>query len=253
VQVIDDYLVDYFSWFYKSHMKNSILIVMGDHGMNFGSYRETQLGRIEASMPFFSIAFPEYLKVKYPEMEKRMTLNVDRMASWYDVYDTLMDILTARYDQPRKSWSKTGVSLFHPLPNRTCEEASIPADFCPCEIAVNLSLTSDQTTEVAKSMVGYMNGLVKDYPQCAELKLLAVHSALKILPNSATAKPKGFQNVFRLVIEVFPGHGFLEGTMVSHAWSGLQPVGRILRLDTFGNASDCMPIRDLRHYCNCIT
>lgn len=55
------------------------------------------------------------------------------LTSWWDVYETLVNILNMivepnLLDPLKAEWYSTtpGISLFHPIPDRTCSDAGIP-------------------------------------------------------------------------------------------------------------------------------
>lgn len=55
--------------FDKDLFKNTIILVMGDHGHRFDGIRSTYIGRIEERMPFLGILLPETLQKSHPHLQ----------------------------------------------------------------------------------------------------------------------------------------------------------------------------------------
>lgn len=77
---------------HKSYLKDSIFILMGDHGNRYGPILETVIGRIEERMPFFSISLPSNLTTKYPHLRKNLQDNKNKLVTWIDVHNLLLDV-----------------------------------------------------------------------------------------------------------------------------------------------------------------
>uniref|UniRef100_T1IPH4 DUF229 domain-containing protein n=1 Tax=Strigamia maritima TaxID=126957 RepID=T1IPH4_STRMM len=253
LQNLDVDLTEYLRWF-RQTSTNTILIVMSDHGINFGPFRSTQLGRVESAFPFFAISLPESLSKSYPHLERNLRANRRRMSTFYDVHDTLMDVSMLRYDKPRHPWSEYGFSLFYQLPvDRTCQSTGIPSEYCPCEIEIPLGSNSSKDIELAaQALVSDVNRKLSVEPRCPPLSLLEIKSAIKVLPNGSTAKAKGFVNIYRIVVNVLPSRAFLEAKMQNDAWVKVfVVVGSVTRVDKFGNSTRCVADKNLRNFCYC--
>jgi len=68
--------------------KNTMLLIMGDHGNRFDPIRNTVIGRIEERMPYLSVILPKALE----HFRDNLKANAEVLTSWMDVYETVMDV-----------------------------------------------------------------------------------------------------------------------------------------------------------------
>lgn len=77
----------------------------------FALLRNTQQGKLEERMPFFSFLLPKWFDRKYPRMASNMRNNTRRLTTPFDVYSTLMSVL--HRNGPKSSdVNKRSISLF---------------------------------------------------------------------------------------------------------------------------------------------
>lgn len=80
----------------------------------FASVRNTQQGKLEERMPFFSFVLPKWFERKYPTMAANMQNNTKKLTTPFDIYSTLMSILhkdkSAKINNDPK---KRSISLFN--------------------------------------------------------------------------------------------------------------------------------------------
>lgn len=133
VGVADDDIRDWLKGLKKSGLlNNTILIVMSDHGNRFAEIRNTLQGKLEERLPFFSFVFPDWFKHRYPVQYRNFQANVDRLATPFDVHETLEDILHLQlHGIPKKSEVSRAISLFSRIPeHRSCADAFIEPVSC---------------------------------------------------------------------------------------------------------------------------
>ncbi|XP_015781287.1 uncharacterized protein LOC107359315 [Tetranychus urticae] len=150
-QMVDQPVADFLHSLSPSVLNNSIVIFMGDHGPRMGRWVkpwgdqiETPYARVEGSLPFFAIRIPDSLDSKYPHLRKYLSLNEDRLTSWYDIHQILLDTAQGLF-KPVGTRTKIPVaySLFReeiPI-SRTCEDANISQDYCACNGRVGVNPT----------------------------------------------------------------------------------------------------------------
>lgn len=119
-------------------LKNTVFILMADHGHRFSALRSTQQGQLEERLPFFSIYLPpEFRQTERGAlMYKNLKTNANRLSTPFDVHATLMNILklpsTDELSMVQSS-SKRSLSLFTEIPaSRSCEQADILPHWCTC-------------------------------------------------------------------------------------------------------------------------
>lgn len=77
-------------------MRNTAVIFMSDHGMRWGSFRQTYQGRLEDSLPFIFFLFPDWWKQQHPQAWDNLNTNARSLTSPFDLHETLKDILEPR-------------------------------------------------------------------------------------------------------------------------------------------------------------
>lgn len=125
VRVIDD---DLFAWLKSlkasGTLDNTVFILMSDHGNRFAEIRNTLQGKIEERLPFFSFVFPQKFKQTFPTQYKNFVNNIEQLTTPFDIHETLEDILHLEiYGKNKISQHKRAISLFNPIPDRTCADA----------------------------------------------------------------------------------------------------------------------------------
>ncbi|CAD6193934.1 unnamed protein product [Caenorhabditis auriculariae] len=232
---------------HKAQLTDSFLIVMSDHGHRFDAIRRTTVGRLEERMPFFSLSVPKRLRNEHLD-------NV--LTTFWDVYVTLREICTladegkiAQIGSPRSkvqlpSYSDRGQSLFEPIPERNCEEAGVPDEFCVCEKEFDTDTNDSKIKDLGNSLVQHINTILESYKDCAKLELKQVHSAT-IFENEEEERRR-----YRLAVEVLPSRGIFEALMqVSE--DEIKVVGDINRINKYGNQSICVDQQFIRKLCYC--
>lgn len=92
LQLIDEPLAKFLHNFNSVFAENTIFLLIGDHGIRQGSYSDSPMGRMEASLPFMAIRIPDNLHRKHPHLRKYLSINENRLTTMFDVHKTLQDI-----------------------------------------------------------------------------------------------------------------------------------------------------------------
>ena len=105
----------------KGYLKDTMLVIMGDHGSRNSEYRGTMQGKLEERLPWFSISLPSDFQRRFsPDLVANLRGNQPVITSSFDVHATLRHILT----YPNLPSGEHTKSLFEKLPrNRTCKDA----------------------------------------------------------------------------------------------------------------------------------
>ena len=188
----------------------------------------------------------------------------------WDVYQTMMHLLLDQthmnkdsseylkhYAQLDKSMRK-GHSLFTNVPERDCNEASIPEFICSCASLKNISIEDTIVKEGARFLIDYINkDLLKNFSNvCTEVSLLEIKDAKKFskqdkysiifetLPNKAI-----FDAVFGLSSNVSnKTTRTTTNNIISKKYS---VIGKLSRLNFYGSTANCINDHFLRNYCYC--
>ena len=193
-------------------LRNTLVMLMSDHGARFSDVRRYDQGKLEERMPFFSIRMPDHFQRAHPEHMRELRRNARKLTTPFDIHATLKSLLNF---EPRKQAQGThrrdrsqplprGISLLERIPrDRTCQEAHIEAHWCSClnwiEVNVNVSSPSQNKTEkastssqrpldMAQAAVEFINQLLREArvlqaQLCEPVRLLAVHRMAKLAIN----------------------------------------------------------------------
>ena len=177
----------------EGHLKNTLLILFGDHGARYSVARKTVQGKLEERLPMMSFSFPDWFKEKHPHLLKNLRENSDRLTTPFDIHETIKHVLHISRSQTEyekdynvsKGIKPRGISLLHPVPrDRTCAMADIQLHWCTClkqEEVHSSDVHVQKSVAAVIAMINKETELVKD--QCARLMLKRVHSAFLLIPN----------------------------------------------------------------------
>ncbi|CAF1193279.1 unnamed protein product [Adineta steineri] len=253
----------------KNLLNNTILIFCGDHGHRQHRLRLTRIGSFEVKLPFFSILLPKSFEKNFPQAIANLKNNQKTLTSWWDVYETFVNILKM-VEQPhlldplRVKWQPTtsGISLFHPIPERNCSSAGIPDKYCPCSLTIPLDIELPIIKELAIYSINYINNIkLKNHKHlCMPLELKTIIRAeleelnvpIKI-PNDTIKS--NFTHLYTVLFEVSPSDGIFESRFLyDSAMKRIRLHSGILRINLYGQTSACIQDKyDLRSFCYCIS
>uniref|UniRef100_A0AC35F4D2 Uncharacterized protein n=1 Tax=Panagrolaimus sp. PS1159 TaxID=55785 RepID=A0AC35F4D2_9BILA len=271
--------------------ENSYVIVFSDHGHRYASIRETVVGRLEARLPFLAIKPPKQLLQNFPYIQENLKSNSKLMTTQYDLHKTLLQIVSGDYrkleDTAKPIPNSRSYSLLQKVnPLRTCFEAHIPEDYCPCfkEIQIN----SSEAEIPAKIFIDYANSLIEKHSsdlkvvqimdqkyskegyqkpiekyKCAPLKLKSIkYASISLPPPKLVEDPQvkneivssGIELSYRVTVECEkPSEAIIEGVVIKNLdkneW---RATGEIERNNKYGNTSHCVADRVLKKLCHCL-
>lgn len=243
----------------KGHLNDSILILLSDHGLRWGDIRYTKQGRLEERLPLVHILLPNSFREEYNLAYKNIKNNAHRLTTPFDVHATLSDLLNMEDIKNEQialrshtSYaSNKNISLFVPIPgNRTCQTAGIADHWCTCTKTSKISVKSEEAQLAAAHLVRNLNLQLRDYQQCAKLKLVQILEATEMISGTPRNEEIGWQE-FMVVVRTSPGDGVFEATLrrKTHEWI---LSGTVSRLNMYGNQSKCIHQYQLKLYCYCI-
>ncbi|CAD6242737.1 GSCOCG00009554001-RA-CDS [Cotesia congregata] len=256
----------------QGFLNNTVLIVMSDHGMRWGEFRQTYQGRIEGSLPLMFIILPEWWKKKFPLAVNNLKQNTVSLTTPYDFHETLMDFLHPENltdqvilsrinknmpnDKNNSSFPR-GISWFLTIPDkRNCSMAGIPGHWCMCHKSTNISHDDSAVKNAADFIINELNTMVnKKYPQCSLLKLSKVIDA-KVWSAHGVEKDKDEERSvpwidYTISIKTIPSNAIFEATVRHDNTGNSTIVGSIGRLNSYGKQSTCVDDFNMRLYCYC--
>ncbi|VDM54734.1 unnamed protein product [Angiostrongylus costaricensis] len=242
VNVADDDFANFLIKHYEE-VKESFLFVFSDHGHRFDSIRRTAIGRIEESLPFFSMHIPIDLRERFPRIAKTVERNTQVLTSFWDFYVTMRDIL----DLGQRSKSKKVVRN-DSLQDRNCKEAGIPYEFCRCYVETSVDTENVLIQQLANKVIDHLNCLLKSFEVCAQLVLSKIIQA-EVIANEDLVTTNQY---YRLTVEAKPSKGIFEALLKYNGSTGTFDVsGKLNRVNSYGNQSICVYEQELRKFCYC--
>ena len=138
---------------------NSIVFLLGDHGLHYGPFSQTQRGQLEAKLPVLRLVLPNALLRRHPHLADTLRGNRDTLVSAYDLYATLKHIPV--YPDPPVRIPPWSYSLFWKIPrDRTCQDAGIGINDCTCSQWQPLPLDEPNVDRAATLATYFLNEMV---------------------------------------------------------------------------------------------
>lgn len=268
-------LRDMLKWLYDGgHLKNTLLIVMSDHGNRFAKIRETQQGKLEERMPFVSFTFPPNFAKTHKKHLKTFKINSERLATPFDMHETLHAVLKAKTPKMGNT-SKRAMSLFDEVPlSRTCKSAQIAAHWCAC---LNWEPVKKSDSKVvlhaAATLVHRLNELTDDSRDICDILLIdKIEWAEKYIPTEEMLHFRGVHKngkyyvdwdertkvtteFYQLKVVTQPGGGHFEASFkyTNDKKLMMLKTADISRVNRYGVQASCLSEtqRDIRKYCHC--
>lgn len=243
------------------HLNNTIVIVFSDHGHRFASLRETQEGKLEERLPFFSVVMPEWFRKSYPLAMENLRTNAERLTTPFDIHPTLHAILDFEYPPKPVEKLTRGISLFQEIPiSRTCADAAIEPHWCACLSWEKVALDDWLVRYVAKALVEGINKETAEERQlCAPLELKSIDSALRYVPEQSVMKYKkakdtdGFvpdlsdqtsvsREIYQIRFHTSPGEAHYEASVTHDKVAGelIVDLDVVSHINAFGDAPHCI-------------
>ncbi|KAF8764922.1 hypothetical protein HNY73_022949 [Argiope bruennichi] len=246
-------------------LNKTIVIVMGDHGMRWGSIRKTYIGRLEERLPMLVIALPPEFNKEHPTEAKALQLNSHRLVTPFDLHATLMNILHLDKnftfinpdnvdEELAENYTARAKTLFQPIPeDRSCDDASIDEHWCTCENSLPVDTDDRNVKKSAGFLIDYINTLLKPVSnKCAELTLKSITDARMWTAPEEHQGHSLNDTILTIVVKVKPSGAIFEGTVrTSEPEMNLELLGTVSRLNLYGDQSACIQDAVLRKYCYC--
>jgi len=253
----DDDLRDFFDAFNKSgELNKTIVILMSDHGIRWGCFRDTYQGSLEDKLPMLNFIIPQWFQNMYPGAMENLNKNTNRLTTPYDLHETLLEFIDMKQldddsiaRRMKTNENKRGTSLFLEISeNKNCETAGIPKNYCTChEEREKLAVDDTNVVEAAKAFMQYINFKLSTYNTlCAFLTLHEIHKA-----SVEMRKDNNSIKDYEIQVTTIPGFAKFEATL-RHYNDNFKMVGSVSRLNLYGNQSICINDAKLKLLCYCI-
>ncbi|XP_029343943.1 uncharacterized protein LOC103308741 isoform X1 [Acyrthosiphon pisum] len=253
----DDDLRDFFDAFNKSgELNKTIVILMSDHGIRWGRFRDTFQGSLEDKLPMLNFIIPQWFQNMYPSAMENLNKNIIRLTTPYDLHETLLEFVDMKQlddnsiaKRTKMNENKRGTSLFLEIPeNKNCKTAGIPKNYCACQNErQDLTVDNASVVKAANALMQYVNFELSAYNTlCANLTLHEIYKASVEIDNYYTSVKD-----YIIQIITVPGSAKFEATLRHHN-DNFEMMGSVSRLNLYGNQSVCMDDAKMKLLCYCI-
>ncbi|KAL7630799.1 UNVERIFIED_CONTAM: hypothetical protein RMT77_018986 [Armadillidium vulgare] len=231
---------------------------MSDHGMRFGNFRHTDLGKYEDNLPYLFIVVPEWFRKSFPVASKNLQENTLKFSTPLDVYETFKDILNVKYKDTNYLFKNLRecnkrISLFKRLPiTRTCTDIGIPLQYCTCQKHVQIIDSGGMFKKIENSLLSYLNNKLRYFPKCSKIESLEVKKAFKSLEEIRYSGTVGLLVSVQALFN--PGNASIETTLMWDKTNENLPFtvsGDISRINKYGNQSKCVTDKQIVKICVC--
>ncbi|KAH8377653.1 hypothetical protein KR093_006457 [Drosophila rubida] len=246
-------------------LNRTLVLLMSDHGMRWGSFRKTYQGMMEERQPLLIALYPQWLKQRYPQAMANLELNAKRLTTHFDLHATLLQLLDMRQLQASElqrqadelrdidSTLPRGISLFLPVPaERNCEQAGIAAHWCTCHQREELPTNDGRVQRAARYLVRLINDRLVAHSQCRTLYLNSILQAFIAAPHRKILKElrADYAMDITLRMQTKPGLGIFESTVRMSGYASAL-TGTISRINLYGSQSYCINDSALKMFCYC--
>ena len=256
----DDDIIAFYNFLNLSgYFENTVVFMLGDHGIRSGWFRTTLHGKLEERLPFMAITLPPSFNA-YRTYMKNIKDNTKLLTSPFDIYATLQHILSWPHYH-RSLERKFGRSLFSDMKelNRSCDDAGINKHWCACLDFEEVVMSDDGTILIIiNGVLSYINSLNEKYAKgnCSILTLRKVRRAgRQIRKFYKNSNIKRF--TYKINFSVSPSGVEYEVsrdcTLINDGSVDIVPSTVISRTNVYGNKLNCIANRHphLTKYCYC--
>ncbi|CAG5127017.1 unnamed protein product [Candidula unifasciata] len=252
-KMFDEHLLNFYKSLNQSgHLNKSLLVSFSDHGVRWGPLRDSKNGVFEGRTPYTILTFPDWFLEKYPDVAANLKVNTRRLTSHFDTHATLLDLLYFKSNTSLLSKSRRSISLFHKIPwDRTCEDASIPTEFCLCgyQNLADADTKSPISKALAELVIEALNSKT-DKNICAPFKVDQIIHVLNI--SLYDANSNGETTLYKVKLQVTPGYAIFEASVYATTNSAdFRVANSIDRLNLYKGQADCMQIAMYKPFCYC--
>ncbi|KAL1436950.1 hypothetical protein MTO96_048971 [Rhipicephalus appendiculatus] len=260
IAILDEPLFDFFKGLSnRGVLDSTVVLLLSDHGARYGSTRRSELGRYEDKTPFCFLALPKRFLREHPEVAARLETNQRRLITAYDLHATLLSLSTLPSFSPNRT--RHGLNLFANIPaDRTCADASIPAQFCACLGAHSEMRDNSAALEFARYAIAYMNALAEfHFPgKCLVWRLDRVQKSF-VITNYHSSEQSTQQIALHVLLRTVPlAHFEVYGSLPnasksSESYTSPPRVDFVQRLDRYSEWTWCLPKSAWQKICMCRT
>ena len=133
-----------------SQLKNTVTILVSDHGLHYGPYFQTKTGQRQHMTPFVYMLMPDDVSQTFPPAAiQNLKENQARPTTPLNVYHTMRDLIRGSVSPPPDREAET--SLFLPIrEDIDCNTMGVPEKYCRRTIIHNAVAPAQQKCRIAR-------------------------------------------------------------------------------------------------------
>lgn len=166
-------------------LKRTFIILFSDHGIRYGEMKLPVESYYDDRLPMLYIWTPHAFQKKFRQLYTNMLLNQHRLATPFDLYVTLGDILKLADNSKKGTVSEacpecSGLFKLNSL-FRTCADARISQHWCVCHTMAVVKNDAAETNNSIQVAMHYVNKIVKSIKTitCYDCRPLKLHSIIR--------------------------------------------------------------------------
>ena len=161
-KLVDEYFAEFFDRS-QELLKDTILILAGDHGPRWGYSNSNGIGRLEERMNLVSVRIPDSLNNKHPHLRMFLEANRHRLISWLDNHQMMLDV-TKNDFAPLRTMKSGPISPWRQVAraDRSCSDAGINSEYCVCDGQISVNKNKNDVFQASKNFVQFVNRIIKN-------------------------------------------------------------------------------------------
>ncbi|XP_076291505.1 uncharacterized protein LOC143214382 [Lasioglossum baleicum] len=236
-------------------LNDTMVVFLSDHGMRWGSIRNTVVGWYEERLPFLYIWLPEWFRLERPDAFSSLRTNQHRLISPFDLYQTLREVLSLGDGQANPPPGCADCrSLFGQVPHeRGCSDVGISSHWCACTTFDQVDSRDSIVEGGAAAFIDHANARIAVYKDKKGRQLCATLRLKRIIRVSRAADFTNSNDLtFFYMLHVLPGDGKFEVTVRYHENATYTVTDtEVSRLNSYASSAKCLD-RGYKLYCHCL-
>lgn len=233
-------------------LNNTIVVFTSDHGIRFGKMRLPIESYYEERLPMLFVWIPHEFRQIYKQKYYNLQLNQNRLATPYDIYLTLEEILNnfTHSDIVAEACPQSSSLFVEKSTHRTCEDACIDDKWCSCHRLTEVKNRDSAANSSIQAAVKYIQHIAKSVKTKHSKKCRSTHLTKLIRIHSYIGS--GNRTHYVVAWQTNPGAMSYEATVVKEDsnFTVLEPTHAMASYESH-NQGNCLVNPYDREFCIC--